>query len=415
MGISKNTQNKGEFLFGFKAISPEGKVVEDTVTASDVADARRKIRQKGLTPVNIKEKSSKVSNLLNLFAPPVDNRTVALFCAQLHAIVSSGINILTGINLLSRQSKDKNMKKMMKTINEEIQKGKTISEAMDSQKTGLPSLLINMISVGEISGNLEEVLGSMAVYYEKEASLRSKLKGAMVYPVVLLVVGISMLVFFLNFVLPEIMGVIIDSGQKLPLITKFVLGMSNLLQNYGIQSLIGIIIALILVKVFVPKKKSRIFLSSAIMYVPQIGSVVQNIVTSRFLRTMSIMLSRGIPMIDILETLENTLSNALAENAVRQVKEGVLKGEKFSDNLMKSGFFDPMIVEIIGIGEETGQLDSILNKMSIQTEKEADESISKLVAAIEPMFTVIIGVSIAILVVSMLLPMFGMVSTMRPK
>jgi type IV pilus assembly protein PilC len=232
----------------------------------------------------------------------------------------------------------------------------------------------------------------------------------MIYPIILSLLGIGMLVFFMSFVLPEILDIIIDSGQELPLITITVLKSVEIIKQYGINSVLSIAGSFIFIKILIPKEKFKRISDAIFLKIPLISDVIRSVVTSRFLRTMSLMLKRGIPLVEILDTVERTLGNSIASDAIRKCKEGILKGESLSSNLNSVHFFDPIVVELIGIGEETGQLDNILNTLSQNSEKDAEQKIARLVSAIEPLFTIVIGVTIAVLVLAMLLPMFNMIS-----
>lgn len=408
------TKNAGSIQsFRYRAVDHTGKTIKGRIKAQDMDEAKIKIKDNDLIPIKVDSDFSLYSKMNRGFTKKVDLSTVSIFCTQLYSIISSGVNILRGIEILGKQNKNKLMQDIVSSIISEVQKGKSLSEAMDNNQCPLPKLLVNMVAVGEVSGNLDEILRQMAIYYEKENFMRKKLKGAMIYPVILTVVGLGMLIFFSTFVLPEITGVLLDSGQKLPVLTTIVLGSIDAVKKYGIIVVAAIILMVVLIKVLVPKEKFRSAKDKILIKAPLINVCIQNMVTTRFLRSMYIMLNGGITLIAVLESVEKTLGNTIAEDAIRTCMEGVKRGEKLSENLAGSNFFDPLVINMIEVGEETGQLEAVLQKMTDFFDKETDSVLNRLLSSLEPIFTIIIGIFISILIVSLMLPMFGMISNFK--
>lgn len=399
--------------FKYRAVDRTGKTINGSIKAQDINEAKIRIKENELIPIKISPENSFSSKINGRFIKKVDLSTVAIFCTQLYSIISSGVNILRGIEILGKQSKNKQMRDIVASILSEVQKGKSLSESMDNNQCPLPKLLVYMVAVGEVSGNLDEILRQMAIYYEKENFMRSKFKGAMIYPVILTVVGVGMLIFFSTFVLPEITGVLVDSGQELPVLTKIVLGSIDFVKGYGLIIAAALILSIVLIKVLVPKEKFRAAKDKVLIKAPLINACIQNMVTTRFLRSMYIMLNGGITLVTVLESVEKTLGNTIAESAIRTSMEGVKRGEKLSENLAMTNFFDPLVINMIEVGEETGQLESVLQKMTEFYDKETDAVINKLISSLEPIFTIIIGIVISILIISLMLPMFGMISNFK--
>ncbi|KNY25815.1 type II secretion system F family protein [Pseudobacteroides cellulosolvens] len=408
------TKNAGSVQsFRYRAVDHTGKTIKGRIKAQDIDEAKVKIKDNDLIPIKVDSDISVYSKMNRGFTKKVDLSTVSIFCTQLYSIISSGVNILRGIEILGKQNKNKLMQDIVSSIISEVQKGKSLSEAMDNDQCPLPKLLVNMVAVGEVSGNLDEILRQMAIYYEKENFMRQKLKGAMIYPVILTVVGVGMLIFFSTFVLPEITGVLLDSGQKLPVLTTMVLGSIDAVKKYGIIVAAAIILMVVLIRVLVPKEKFRAAKDKFLIKAPLLNVCIQNMVTTRFLRSMYIMLNGGITLIAVLESVEKTLGNTIAEDAIRTCMEGVKRGEKLSENLAGSNFFDPLVINMIEVGEETGQLENVLQKMTDFFDKETDAVLNRLLSSLEPIFTIIIGIFISILIISLMLPMFGMISNFK--
>lgn len=397
-------------LYKFKAVDAQGRAVYGNFRGRDPLDIKRKINEKGLTAVRIQAGSGLREMLSRATAPKLNPKSITLFCRQLHIIVSSGVNILNGLDILRNQTQDKPLKLVVDRLFNEVQKGRSLSEAMAEIEISMPPLLVNMISVGETSGNLDDILRNMAVYYEKDNFVREKLKSAMTYPIILSLAGTGMMVFFINFVLPEIMKVVQGNGAELPMITRVVMASVNFLQNYFIWIAVILAAAALSIWLLVPRSILRLLRDRLVLRLPVISTGIRNVVTSRFMRTTSMMLRGGIPLLFVLESVEKVLGNAVAENGVRAAMEGVKRGERLGANIASCGFFDPMVPHMIDIGEETGQLDHIMDTMADFYDREAEAGLMKMMAMIEPLFTLIIGVVIGILIISMMIPMFGMMS-----
>lgn len=397
-------------LYNYRAVDAYGKAVTSSLSARDFAEAKRKIQENELVVVKITRGSDIKEKIDKIFTKKINTKVISLFCRQLFIIISSGVNILNGLDILRNQTKNKVMKSVVGKLYSEVQKGRSLSEAMNDMENMLPPLLVNMVSVGEVSGNLDEILQRMSLYYEKEGYMRDKLKSAMTYPVILISVGIVMLIFFINFVLPEIVKLITESGGQLPALTRGVIGTANFLKNYGILVIAAIAGLIILARTAVPREKFRLAKDKLINKLPVASNSIRNVVTSRFLRTISMMLKGGIPLIRVLESMEKVMGNAIAEIGIRAALEGVKRGERLGDNIASCNYFDSIVIHMINIGEETGELDNILEAMADYYDKEAETSLMKMMAMVEPVFTILVGVFIGILIVSMMIPMFGMLS-----
>ena len=400
--------------FNYRATDGKGKSINRIIMARDISDAKRKIEENGLIPVNISAGSNLMEKLNALLVTKVNTKLIALFCRQLHIIIKSGVNILNGLDILRNQTKNKQMKNIIGKMFNEVQKGQSLSQAMSDIGSNIPALLVNMVSVGEVSGNLDEILGRMAVYYEKESFMREKLKNAMTYPIILISMGIVMALFFMNFVLPEIMKLLIETGAELPLITRMVIKSVDAIKKYYLLFFIAVAGVAMAIKTTIPKEKLRLILDSLIVKIPIVSTSVRNVVTSRFMRTLSMMLKGGIPLLQVLDNAEKIMGNAIAEKGIKAAIDGVTRGERLGDNIATCGYFDPIVIHMINMGEETGELDNILEAMADYYDKEAETWLMKMMAMVEPVFTIIVGIFIGVIVVSMMLPMFGMLSQLNP-
>lgn len=397
-------------VYKFKALDTINNVFKSEIKANTLDDARKTVVEKGFTLINIVE-SRGIRNFNINLTTSVKIQDVVVFCRELAIIIKSGINLAVGLDILRKQT-FKRLKNVIQNIAIEVQKGRTLSQAMKEGELSFPELLIRMISTGEVSGNLDKVLDNMGDYYERETYIRQKIVGAMIYPIILVLMSMGLLGFFIVYVIPEISNIM--EGQKMALVTRITLGMSHfIMSKYMVGIIILLATTLLAIKRFVPKKKYRKVKDALIFKIPIIGEIIKGIVTIRFTRTLYLLLKSGLDIVNILEVLKNIVSNSIAEKSIEFALDGIKRGEKLGDMLAIDGFFDPLIVQMISIGEETGEMENILNELLKFYEKRLELRIDKVIAMVEPVFTLVVGGMIAFIIVSMAYPLFNMVSTMN--
>lgn len=397
--------------FKIRALDVNDNLVESVIKASDIDDAKVVALEKSFTIIKIEETKA-VDDLgasLGLFNT-IKLKDIIVFCRQMAIIIKSGVNITLGLDILKKQSSEK-FKKAVVQVNAEVQKGRTLSQAMKETDQKFPDLLIRMIATGETSGNIDSVLDNMGDYYERENYINSKLISAVIYPAILVVTAIIMVIFFAQFILPSISELM--EGQAVPLLTTIVLCIvKGLVSIYTVGVIITVIIALIVVKKIVPAEKYRKTRDTILLKIPIVGSVIKDVITVRFLNTLYLLMKSGMDIVNVLEIIKKIVSNYLAEIAIDTALEGIKRGEKLGETLEKADFFEPLAIQMISVGEETGELEKVLNEVSVFYENRLEQKIEKLVSMIEPVFTLVIGVTIGILILAMALPMFSMVGNM---
>lgn len=397
-------------VFKFRALDMTNKIIKGEVKANALDDAQKIIIEKGFTLIKLGEARGIRNFNINL-TTSVKVQDVVVFCRELTIIIKSGINLTVGLDILKKQT-FKRLKEVIQNITTEVQKGRTLAQAMKEGEQKFPELLIRMISTGEVSGNLSEVLDNMADYYEREIYIRQKIVGAMIYPIILILMSIAMIGFFIIYIIPEFTNML--EGQKMPMITRITLGISSfVISRYMVGIIILFITVFLAIKRVIPEKKYKKVKDTLILKLPIIGEVVKGIITIRFIRTLYLLLKSGLDIVNILEVLKNTISNSVTENTIDFALDGIKRGEKLGDMLTIDGFFDPLIVQMISIGEETGEMENILEDLLKFYEKKVEIKIDKLIAMVEPIFTLAVGSMIALIIISMAYPLFNMVSTMN--
>ena len=401
--------------YQYRAVDPAGEITSGAISGDSVAAVRQTLKGQDLLPIEINLVEGLVLKGLPSFKfkKQISGEALSNFCRQLSVIIMSGVNVLKGLEILGEQTSDKNLKKEINRIYLEVQKGKTIAEAMDSRDTLMPKLLISMVATGEASGNLDVVLRSMSIFYEKDHRIRQKIKSAAVYPVVMAVMAVGLMVFFFNFLLPQLVSLITSNGGQLPLLTRIVIAISAFTSRYFL--LITAVSAgiLIIFSIYLKTPGGRLNRDKLIFKVPLLGEVIRAVTTMRFSRTTHILIKSGLPLLQGLEYVKQNVNNALAEKAVDYAIEGLQRGESLAVNLAKAKYFDPMATQMFAIGEETGELEQILEEMADYYNHESDAGFERLLALVEPLMLIIIGGIVSTVIISVMLPMMDMVSNIK--
>lgn len=393
--------------FSYTAIMINGSKTSGIIEARDMFDAKKQLKSKKLRVIDIKER-----NEVNLFNKKRSKKlkpdAISHFCRQFAIIMSSGINSVVGLEMLAKRTENKVMANEMSRIVESVKKGSTIADAILDKNSKFPRLLGAMVATGEETGTLEDVLKSMAVFYEREHKINQKIKNASTYPAIVAGLSVVMLFLFTSFVIPNMMESIMDVGGEVPFITKLVMGVGEFMSKFWWLVLILIFLGTYLLLQYVKTPLGRIQKDRIINRIPLLGKGINSIVSMRFSRALYLFVSTGYPLLQGLDHIKASVNNSIAEKAIAEAREGVIRGESLADNLEKEKYFDSVLIQMISIGEQTGQLESISSQMADFYEQESDIYLSRLVAMIEPILIMCVGIVVAILVMAVFLPMMSM-------
>lgn len=396
--------------FSYTAIELSGKKYSGVLDVTSRAQLIQKLREKGQYILEAEDKADSAARERAVNSKKIKLKPLAIFCRQFATLINSGITAVKALDFLYQQTSDKTLKPCIGRVYEAVQKGEAMSEAFRKQGQAFPELFINMVMTGESSGNLDQVLLRMADHYEKENKLRNKIKGAMVYPMVLATLTIVVVVVMLIFVLPTFTSIITDGGGELPIITKLLIDLSEFLQRFW-WLVGGVMIALIIGwRGFIRGEKGHLWWDSAKLRLPVVGKSLRMIVAARFARTLSTLISSGLQMLSSIEITARIVDNQLVHDKLISVTEDIRKGSQLSASIRKTEQFPPMIYNMISVGEESGLLDDILSKTAAFFDEESDAAISRLVGLLEPLMIIIMAVVIGFIVIAMYLPMFQMYS-----
>lgn len=399
-------------VFKYRAVSQNGEIIEGFYEAKDESDVLVMLKGNNYLPVSI-EKDIGAEAQIDLFAPKVKKKDLAVFCRQFYTMLDAGLGIVKCLEILEKQTENKTLAKSIASVFEDVQKGFTLSEAMKSHKNVFPQLLIHMVEAGEVSGNLDTIMERMAVHYEKESKLEQKIKSAMIYPIMLAVVSIAVVVFLLVSVLPTFISMFEGSGQALPGPTQILLDISNWLSSYW-YIFISMVLGLILAFVVLGRTPSgRRFLDNLKLKIPVVKDTTVKIITSRFTRTLSTLLASGIPLIQSIEVVSKIVGNKVVYDRLEVATDDIRKGVSLSRAVRNVGVFPPMVDSMINIGEESGALDDILNKTADFYDDEVEASLQKMTTLMEPLMLVFMAVIIGFIVIAIAMPMFEMMNTIQ--
>ena len=398
--------------FNYTAIMLNGSKTRGLIEAEDIREARNQLKARKLKIVDIKERKES-----SLFSSKKSNKklkadAISHFCRQFAIIMSSGINSLVGLETLAKKSENKVLASEITRIVEDVRKGNTIADSMLDKKSKFPKLLGAMVATGEETGTLEQVLRSMAVFYEKEHRINQKIKNASTYPAIVAILAVVMLFLFTSFIIPKMMETLLEMGGELPLITKVVMGVGTFMNKWWwLVLIIGGICTYVLMQ-YIKTPIGRMQKDKLINKIPLLGKGISSIIAMRFSRSLYLFVSTGYPMIQGLDHIKSSLNNAIGEKAIADAREGLMRGETLSENLEKSKYFDSVLIQMISIGEQSGQLETISEQMADFYEYESDSYLTRLVAMIEPIMIIMVGIVVAILVLAIFLPMMSMYDTL---
>lgn len=390
-------------LYEYEARNSAGTVIKGVMDASDKEGVMASLRGKSYFPVTIKAQN-KFGEINLSGLKKVKLKDISIFCRQFAVMQSAGLSILRVLEILKQQTENKKLQKDIAEIYEEVQKGKSVSDAMKTQKD-FPGMLGNMIKVGESSGSLDKIMERMADYYDKEYKQQRKIKSALTYPMIIVVVAILVISLLVIKVIP-IFVTMIPAGVPLPLPTKIVLGLSNFMQKFWWVIFLGIGLVFLIPKLKNKPKEERE--DKWKLKIPVFGKIFTKIFTASFARTFGILISSGVPLLDSIKICGEVIGSKTVKETLDNLEDEVKKGATIGGTLENRNLFSPMLVQMIKVGEESGTLEQVLNNTADFYDGEVESATEQLTTMIEPLIIVILGVVVGFIIVSVLLPMFSM-------
>jgi type IV pilus assembly protein PilC len=383
-----------------------GKIQKGEMEAASVQTVKSNLARLRITPARVKEKPRDIFENVSFLQPKVVEKDVILFARQFSTMIDAGLPIVQCLEILLSQQENKTFKKLLKDIKESVESGSTLADALKKFPKQFDDLFVNMIAAGEAGGILDTILRRLSGYMEKAAKLKAKVKGAMTYPLVTLVIAFIVLAVILVFVIPVFQQMFADFGKELPVPTQIVVSLSNFVKSKILYILGAIVLFIFAFKRFYKTPKGRILVDRFVLTLPVVGMLIRKVSVAKFTRTMGTMLSSGVAILDALDITAKTSGNKTIEGALYNVRSAIAEGQTMAEPLSESGVFPPMVCQMISVGESTGALDAMLGKIADFYDEEVDQAVDNLTSLIEPFMLVFLGVTIGGLVIAMYLPIF---------
>lgn len=399
-------------LYVCEAIDAFGKKVSFNREATDEVSLRANLKRENLFLIKAKIYKEKEPNLFFAVSSKVKMNEVISFLRQFSVMIKAGISISDSLNSLRSQKHSKPFQKVLLQVYQDIQSGVLLSEAFAKFPKVFPNFFVNMIGIGEVSGSLDQVLESLADYYENDRKIKRKAKTAMVYPIILLVLIVVVTLFLALYVLPQFEGTINELGGDVPTLTRVVMGISEFIKMYFIFIIAGIFIVFLIAYLFFKKtKKGRYALDWLKFHLPFIGRIEKNLITSRFSKAFIILLNSGMTITDCLENLRRMLGNAVFSEKFKYTIDEVKRGKRIALAIENTKLFPLMLTEMINVGEKSGNIEEVLEATSNYFDEQVESSIQKATAALEPIMIIFLGGIVAVVILSVLLPIISLMQS----
>jgi len=401
-------------IFAYRGLDASGKTIRGMIDADNPRSARMKLRGSGIYPAELQEETrtetsciQTTRNVRTLFQR-VSLQDTAVMTRQLATLVGAGVPLVQALNALINQVENNNLRKVITQVRERINEGSTLSDAMKPYPRVFSNLYTNMVGAGEASGALEVVLLRLADFIENQVNLRNKIRATLAYPIFMLFIGTGILFFLMTFVIPSVTQVFQDSQRVLPAPTIILLAFSEFLKNYW-WLLAGMIIAAAMCsRRYIRTDAGSMFYDRLKLRIPILGGLSTKIAISRFARTLATLLRSGIPLLSSLEIVRTIVNNRVIADAIAAAQDNIREGQDIHTPLARGGVFPPLVIQMIAIGEKSGELEHMLLKVAEAYDNEVDSSIGSITSMLEPVMILAMGVVVGFIVLAILLPIFEM-------
>lgn len=398
--------------WGFVAIDKSGKEIKGSRDADSEDQVKRELKAQGLIVLEVTEQNALTKDISLDFGGNPTPRDLAVFCRQFASITRAGVTIIQTMNMLAEQTENKKLQKALFAVKADVEKGETFADSLAKHPAVFPELLIQMAKAGEASGSLDTSMERMAVQFEKSSKTQALIKKAMIYPIVVALVAVVVVIVMLVFVIPRYMDMFQELGAELPGITLMVVNMSNFIQSYWfiiIPVIIGIVFA---VKAYSKTPSGKHVFGKLALKIPAVANLVTKSASAQMARTLSTLLTAGVPLVEAVDIVADTMTNIWFKEALKDAVQQIIIGVPLSQPLQTSKLFPPMVYHMVGIGEEAGSTEEMLNKLADYYEEEVEMAVQSLMAAMEPMIIIVLAGIVGILIGAVMAPMVNMYSAL---
>jgi type IV pilus assembly protein PilC len=399
--------------FNWQGKSRDGQVRSGTMVADHSDAVIQALRTQAIAATRVKPAPKSLEELIPLLRKKVKQKDILIFTRQFATMIDAGLPLVQCLDILANQASSKPFRKVLTEVRQDVEAGSTFSEALAKHPRVFDRLYVNLVAAGEVGGILDSILNRLAVFMEKAEQLRRRVKGAMVYPISVLVIAIGVIVLMLVKVIPVFEKMFADFGSALPGPTQTVINLSHFMQAYIGHFIVALIVLAVVVGRIYRTPRGRWFFDSLFLKIPVFGSLLKKVAVARFTRTLSTMLSSGVPILDALDIVARTAGNVVVEREILVTRSAISEGKQMIEPLQKSKVFPGMVVQMIGVGEQTGAMDSMLGKIADFYDDEVDAAVAALTSLLEPVMMVVLGGSIGSLLIAMYLPIFKLAEAVK--
>lgn len=392
----------------YQAVDAEGKSKKGNIEANNQEQAANSLKAEGLTVTSIKEAGLLDKDISIGGKKKPSSRDMAVFCNQFVGILSAGVTVIKALDMLYEQMEQPTLKAALYNVKNSVQKGESLASAMMDEPDAFPSILCNMVSAGEASGNLEVAFERMAIQFEKDSRLKALVKKAMIYPIAVVVVAVVVVIIMMTVVVPKFATMFEGMGEELPVATRVVVAISDYMISRWYVLFAIVVLIVIAFKIFAASDYGKHFLANFKLKAPLLGNLTIKSSCANLARTLSTLMASGLSVVQALEITGRTMSNLLVKESLEEAKEQVVQGVPLSQPLIEGGIFPTMICQMVKIGEETGNLESMLDKVADYYEEEVENATQALTAAMEPMIIVILALVVGGIVAAVYSPVISM-------
>lgn len=406
-------------VFEYVAFDARGRRRKGFIDAPGLAAARQKLREENVYPTEINQtdqkKETPLSGAMQInILERVSAGEVSVFTRQLSTLLGAGMPLVPSLTVLMKQAKNPLLKKSLAQIREQVNEGKSLTDSMSAFPRIFPPFYLNMVRAGEASGTINLVLERLADFSENQQALMTKIRSSLAYPIIMFLMGTAVIFLLMTFVVPKITGIFSDMNQTLPLITIILITVSNFLTSFWWVILILIFLGIVVLKYAVSgTEKGKRMWDGAKLKLPVFGQINRKIAIARFCRTLATLLQSGVPLLAAMEIVRNIVNNMIIGDAIHQAAKDLEEGKGLSGPLTQSGMFPPLVTEMIAVGEQSGTLEKMLNRIAIAYENESQADIMMMTSILEPLMILFMGLVVGFIVVSILLPIFEMNQLVR--
>ncbi len=393
--------------FAWEGKTKTGTAMNGELEAPNEAFVLAQLRRQQITPVKVKQKARE----LKIRMPGsggVGQKELAIFTRQFATMIDAGLPLVQCLDILGAQQTNATFKTVIMKVKEDVEGGSTFADALGKHPKVFDNLYVNLVAAGEVGGILDTILARLAAYIEKALKLSKQIKGAMVYPSTILAVALIVTAVLLLYVIPIFAKMFTEGGQALPGPTQFVVDLSSYARKYFLVFVIAIALVVVAIRQYYKTEKGRRNIDRFLLKVPVLGSLIQRIAVARFSRTLGTMVSSGVPILESMDIVAKSAGNKIIEEAIARARVSISEGKTIAEPLAESKVFPGMVTQMVSVGEATGALDAMLNKIADFYDEEVDAAVAALTALLEPMLMVFLGVVIGGLVMAMYLPVFKM-------